>query len=130
MDTRAEVIDTLLLPSGKAIVSMPLPPGTNHRLMPAHGRLILSRDARGFLDTVGTALRFWRARHGFQTITEHTALEVWVVMGRVGSDSHNYLKELCDVLEVAKIVENDSLLLPQIKGIYHNSKSPEIIIKL
>lgn len=120
--------------SGRSLLFLPLPPGTNHRLTPirmgGYARQVLSKASRSYLENVGTAIKWWKRRSGFKTIETYTTLPVWIIMRRRGSDCHNYLKELCDVLQVGEVVKDDCFLLPQIIGVWHDAKKPEVVIKL
>lgn len=129
------MIEAKYLPgSGRSLLFLPLPPSTNARMRPVRmGRFcreILTAEARDYIQNVGTALKWWRRRSGFKTIASYSPAEFWFVLPRTTCDSHNYFKVLMDALEAGEVVENDKFILPLVRGVWHDAKNPEVVIRL
>lgn len=116
------------------LLFLPLCPSTNARQKPTFrgGRpmLVNTHEANQYIETIGTWLRLWVADSGFRPIRELCRLECWMILRSTRQDPSNLLKILYDSLEAGRIVENDRLLLPNVRGVWHDAKRPEIIVRL
>lgn len=113
---------------------LPLCPSTNERLIPVRirgrQRLILSREARGYIRVIGDRLRRWAKYAAFQPLARKFTLPMWVITRSPHADGHNYDKVLFDTLERGGIVTNDRFILPHLRDVTCNRRHPEIVIQL
>lgn len=122
-------------PAGRFRVSMPLCPSTNDRQkigrMGRFARMILTDDARDFVQTVGAELRPILERAaalGFKPLGTWEEVKVWTVMPRVTCDGHNYFKIAFDALELGGYVVNDRYVMPKLAGIGFD-KNPHMAVE-
>lgn len=116
------------------ILFLPLPPSTNARTIPVrrrgHVEQILTKQARGYLDTIGQALALWQRVTRFPPIDEYRYLDVWILRPRSNADGHNYLKMTCDVLQRGGLVTDDKYLITRIQGQPAFPEGPEVAVQL
>lgn len=114
------------------LVFFPMCPSTNDRMMPVrmgrHLSMILTKDAREYIEYIGIELRLIKDLYGIKQINKLAYFDMWYILGRTNQDSHNYNKVLFDAIEQSGIVENDKYIMPRTMGISYNAKEPEIII--
>ncbi len=114
------------------LIFFPMCPSTNDRMMPVrmgrHLSMILTKDAREYIEDISIELRLLKDFHGIKTINRFAYFDMWYILSRTNQDSHNYNKILFDAIEQGGIVENDKFIMPRTMGISYNSKEPEIII--
>ena len=111
---------------------LPLPPSTNARTRPiivaGHAQEILTKEARQYLDSVGNLLKVIVHSRGIHAVHKYTRIGFWFILPRTNCDPHNYFKCLCDVLERSGVVSNDKFILPNVGGVWHDSKDPRAIV--
>lgn len=114
------------------LIFLPMCPSTNARMMPIrmgrHLSLILTKEARDYIEEVSVELGMIKDLHGIKRIDKFAYFDMWYILSRTNQDSHNYNKILFDALEQGGIVENDKFIMPRTMGISYNAKEPEIII--
>lgn len=111
---------------------MPLCPSTNDRMRPVRmGRFvreILTAEARGYIQNIGTALRWWAKANKWVAKNDYSYVDLWFILPRTNCDASNYGKVLYDTLQVGGIVENDKYILPRIQGIWWDTKNTSAIV--
>ena len=114
------------------LVWLPLPPSTNRRMRPVimgrHARMILTAEARDYLEANAMDLHQWARSVRFKPLVTFTGLDWWVIPRSAQSDGHNFEKIMLDLIEKARLVENDRLLLPRMQGVFYDAKQPALII--
>lgn len=116
------------------LLFLPLPPSTNARMgvvrVGGFCKSILTKEARQYIENIGTQLKILVKINKFQAIDEYRFLDLWFILPRSNCDSHNYQKVLFDTLEAGGVVTDDRYLLPRIMGVYWDAKRPEAIVKI
>ena len=120
--------------SDSVLLFLPLCPSTNRRMgvirMGAFCRQILTKEARDYIEGVSESLKWWVKAEKFRPIADYTRIELWFILPRTSCDSSNFGKVLYDALEAGGVVVNDKFILPAIMGIWHDTKTPQAIVKL
>ena len=98
--------------------------------MGAFCRQILTKEARDYIDVVGAALRIWARSNKFKPMADYAKVEVWFILPRTSCDASNYGKVLFDAMEAGGIVTDDRYILPCVSGVWHDTKTPQAIVKL
>ena len=110
-------------------LTLPLPPSTNTRLIKAKGGFfILSAEARSWLTGSALVVRAYCSRKKLKPIAKYFHIDLNVYLSRSNSDSHNYLKLLCDALEQGGLTTNDKFIMPRIQRVEVDSNNPRIEI--
>lgn len=93
-----------------------------------HAQEILTKEARQYLESVGELLKIIVHSRGIHAVHQYSRIGFWFILPRTNSDNHNHLKLLLDVLEKAGVVSNDKFILPNVGGVWHDSKDPRAIV--
>lgn len=129
-------ISLTLAQDGRLLLFLPLCPSTNDRQsvarMGRYSRLVLTQDARDYVASVSAQLRplveqavkEW----GWKPITYWRGIELWTILPRTSADCHNYGKVLFDALEAGGVTFNDRYLIPNYRGIWHDTKATGVIV--
>lgn len=106
---------------------LPLPPSTNKRLIKARGGFfILSPEARSWLEGAALLVKLYCGKHKIKPIDKYFHLDLDVYLTRKNSDSHNYLKLMCDSLEQGGLVTNDKFIMPRIQNVEVDKDNPRV----
>ena len=112
------------------LFDFPLCPSTNGRMVPSRGFLRLSNEARDYETERSKEAWLWKRKTGFKPIDSYTQVELWFILPRRSCDCHNYFKVFFDTLEKAELVTDDRFLVPLVRGLWHDSSYPRVIVKL
>lgn len=119
---------------GRLFISLPLCPSTNDRQQPRrYGKgLAPTPEVTDYIASVSAQLRPLVTRAtkewGWKPITYWKGIELWVVMRSTQADCHNYGKVLFDALEAGGVTFNDRYLIPNYRGIWHDTKHPGVFV--
>ncbi len=121
---------------GRLRISLPLCPSTNDRQEPIRvGRYAQMRNtdkANDYIASVSAQLRplINRAMQewGWKPVTYWRGIDLWVILPRASADCHNYGKVLFDALEAGGVTFNDKYLIPNYRGIWHDTKTPVVVV--
>ena len=87
---------------------LPLPPSTNARTRPIFrgGRPmeILTKEARQYLEAVGTELRLLVQSKHIPCVYKYERIQFWFILPRTNSDNHNFFKVLWRKTVLSEIV--------------------------
>jgi len=122
---------------GRILIFLPLCPSTNDRQTAARmgrfSRLVLTEEARDYVASVGAQLKPLIVRAieelGWKPITRWQGVELWTILPRTSADCHNYGKVLFDALEAGGVTWNDKYLMPDYRGLWHDTKIHCLIVK-
>lgn len=96
-------------------ISLPIPPSTNRRMIMARGRMILSSEARDYIEKASLIVHKRLQDYNLCPRTDYVAVDFsFIFNDNRRRDAHNYLKILCDVLERGGLVSDDRYILPRI----------------
>lgn len=114
-------------------LSVPLPPTSNHRLIPVGGRQVKSPEYRQWMDAAAWQMRSQlTAQNQFEALASDVFVSVAVTFpDRRKRDLDNVLKPVNDALVKGKVIEDDSLISCQVvyrQGIVKDDAKVEIFI--
>lgn len=116
------------------LLFLPLCPSTNRRTSPVvmgrFAREILTKEARDYIANVSRALWLWAKTVKIAPVQNYRKIDIWFILPRTTCDAHNYGKVLFDAIELSGLVTNDKYILPNIRGVWHDSKAAAAIVKL
>lgn len=127
-------IELTLTEEGRLLISLPLCPSTNARQVPRrYGKGLASTpEVSDYIASVSAQLRplIDRAMNewGWKPITYWRGIDLWVILPRTSADCHNYGKVLFDALEAGGVTFNDKYLIPNYRGIWHDTKTPGVVV--
>jgi Holliday junction resolvase RusA-like endonuclease len=121
---------------GRLFITLPLCPSTNDRTEPVRtGRWVQERltdDARDYIASVSEQLRPLVARAitewGWKPLTYWRGVDLWMILPRTSADCHNYGKVLFDALEAAGVAFNDKYIIPNYRGLWHDTKEKGVFV--
>jgi len=94
---------------------LPLPPSENRRLFPRNGRLILTSEARQYLNSAPIAIKSELKKCAWRTVEKDLPVKFhFYFPDNRRRDTTNYLKILCDALELGGLVSDDKFILPRV----------------
>ncbi len=106
-------------------ISVPLPPTSNHRLVPIGGRQVKSPEYRAWMNQAAWLIRSQlTAQKHYEALSTEVFVRVAVTFpDRRKRDLDNVLKPLNDVLVQAGVIKDDSLI--KFQSIYRNAINKE-----
>jgi crossover junction endodeoxyribonuclease RusA len=111
-----------------------IPPSVNHMYINANKNgisyKVYSKKAKEWHDQALYEIKGYMQKNKIKTYNEKIILEIYYYFPDARKrDTHNTLKILCDTLERAGFISNDSLLLPRIMNFEIDRNNPRIEIK-
>ena len=88
--------------------------------------MALSNEARSWLDDASKTVFVFMKQNKLLPFDGYFHLDLNVYLSRANSDSHNYLKLLCDSLELGGLTTNDKFIMPRIQNVNVDRDEPRI----
>lgn len=111
---------------------LPLPPSVNSAYWYNHKThsMFYGAKAKSWFEEVKVLIHQWKVKHPmFKPYNELFYCDVYFILPRKNSDSHNYFKVLADGFQKFGLVEDDKYIMFRTLGVQYDSKNPRVIVK-
>lgn len=110
---------------------LPLPPSVNSAYWYNHRThsMFLGQKSKDWLKEAELLTKAWKNKQkDFKPFNELFFVDVYFILPRKSSDSHNYFKMLADGFQKFGIVEDDRYIMFRTMGVQYDSKNPRVIV--
>lgn len=91
--------------------------------------MFLGQKSKDWLKEAELLTKAWKNKQkDFKPFNELFFVDVYFILPRKSSDSHNYFKMLADGFQKFGIVEDDRYIMFRTMGVQYDSKNPRVIV--